>query len=377
MGCIYTELDCFINYSFEIKQKNKMQNSLIHPVNSARNRYSVWLWVSIAVSVSIISICILLRSQRKSTFDTRKREPNERVSLLSALRSNVDTGQYTGETKTPLPQDIDKTNEQFDLHNFATRKHFIYVDSDTYDPTTGKLEVIFETNLYNVIGLEMYSCSIPKSEYVISSVNNTFTFNNGSAYSIALTTGDYDAIELAAEIQSKIRAASSDSTFTCTYVAKTTTYSMTSTDAAFTISFSTAQRLLMYNIGFTSTSNTSTDLSGTHTLSTTGRVDLANSRYVQICSEEMRKHYVSTDIISTVDLSTALNYSRNIDESVIRTFPAPIKRWRSFTLQLYVKDPHSERRIYNNNNLVFHICFVAYTLTKKMNLEGIKHDFYY
>ena len=317
------------------------------------------IWTCALIVVAVLAACFWYESTHVSTHwrDTA----DKKINLSQAVNSTKNT--------LNIPEkivDIPSTKQQLIL-----QKQYIYVDSSTsFNPQTGILSVKFPTNLYNVVGFELFTCSIPRSEYIIHDANHTFSITTGTMdYVINLEKGDYDSISLAAELQAKVITATSDGSFTCLYVDKTTSYQFSSTAAAFTFNFTNSERLLQYNLGFSSQTANSTLVGGTHYLMSDHRIDLANSRYLMLQASSMKKHYINTDIIATIDMSAPLNFERR-DQHMIRRFPAPIKRWRSIDISMNTKHPYSEPSKYNTNGLVFHLCFVAYCLVRDQVQES-------
>jgi hypothetical protein len=270
----------------------------------------------------------------------------------------------------PEPKPEKETTLFTQEREFKKRRLFIYCDSDNYDAATGKLQLVFD--LRNVLSFELYSCSIPKGAYIINANNNQFTFRaGGTDTTIQLDVGDYDALTLAAHIQAQVRALAVRAAFTCSYEALTT--SLVCTDSSeFEIEFLSTHPSLQYSLGFATQTNTSADQDGTQTLRAPNRLDLFHSRYLQIRGLDMKRHYVNTDIIGTVDLVNDINYNRGFDQHFEREFPVPIERWKKLTLQLEQKMPYTAAEPFQNNGLAFHMCFCVTVLTT--NIKRNYHD---
>ena len=333
----------------------------------------------ITAVVSIVTVLLVIVAVSVHSNSSLMKQPllpdwaPEKTSLLSQPNNdftqlNTDiTTNTTNTTKATQSKATPVTSTQ--VNRSITRNNFVFVDSDLYDSDTGTLPVTFD--LRNVISLELYSISIPKGQYVISSLNDSFTVTTGGTdYTIELSTGDYDAEELAAHVQAQVRAGTGDVTFTCEYIALTTSYKFSSTAAEFQLVFTDADRLLQYNFGLPQQSNTSSNSGGTHTLEGS-RIDLFNARYLQISCDEMRKHYTNTNVIATVDLSDELNYKRGYDSHFVREFPSPIERWRGLTLKLQTKMPYVDLQPYENRGLGFHLCLCLETLHKQQDVREI------
>ena len=333
--------------------------------------------ITAVVSVVVVLFVVLAVAVSHSFSSSLLKRPflPELAPEKTTLLSQPDNEVFNGPNETNEPTDVgaitSKENSvpSAQVNRSVTRNNFVFVDSDSYDSSTGTLPVTFD--LRNVISLELYSISLPKGEYVISALNDSFTVTTGGTdYTIGLSTGDYDAEELAAHVQAQIRAGTGDATFTCEYVALTTSYKFSSTAAEFQLVFTDADRLLQYNFGLPQQSNTSSNSGGTHTLEGS-RIDLFNARYLQISCDEMRKHYTNTNVIATVDLSDELNYHRGYDSHFKREFPSPIERWRGLTLKLQTKMPYVDLQPYNNRGLGFHLCLCIQTLHKQQDLFSI------
>lgn len=332
--------------------------------------------ITAVVSVVVVLFVVLAVAVSHSSSSSLLKRPflpelaPEKTTLLSQLDNEVFNGPNPNEptevsTITSKENPVPSTG----ANRSVTRNNFVFVDSDLYDSSTGTLPVTFD--LRNVISLELYTISIPKGQYVISSLNDSFTVTTGGTdYTIGLSTGDYDAEELAAHVQAQIRAGTGDATFTCGYIALTTSYKFSSTTAEFQLVFTDSDRLLQYNFGLPQQTNTSSNSGGTHTLEGS-RIDLFNARYLEISCEEIRKHYTNTNVIATVDLSDELNYKRGYDSHFVREFPSPIERWRGLTLKLQTKMPYVDLQPYNNRGLGFHLCLCIQTLHKQQDIRQI------
>jgi hypothetical protein len=333
--------------------------------------------ITAVVSVVVVLFVVLAVAMSHSSSSSLLKRPflpelaPEKTTLLSQPDNEVFNGPNEPDEPTEVSTITSKATPvtSAQVNRSVTRNNFVFVDSDLYDSNTGTLPVTFD--LRNVISLELYSISIPKGQYVISSLNNSFTVTTGGTdYTIGLSTGDYDAKELAAHVQAQIRAGTGDATFTCEYIALTTSYKFSSTAAEFQLVFTDADRLLQYNFGLPQQSNTSSNSGGTHTLDGS-RIDLFNARYLQISCDEMRKHYTNTNVIATVDLSDELNYKRGYDSHFLREFPSPIERWRGITLKLQTKMPYVDLQPYQNRGLGFHLCLCLETLHKQQDVREI------
>lgn len=127
-------------------------------------------------------------------------------------------------------------------------------DRDNYITTTSSE---FSINLQNsinqrIIGYGLKSAIIPKTNYNIPIIRNTFTFNNSiSTSTITITPGNYTMTELLAEITTQLNALGFD-TYTVTYNPISGKVTFQSTLAAFTLNptLSTQQGSILYKLGF-------------------------------------------------------------------------------------------------------------------------------
>mgnify|MGYP001330106509 CR=1 FL=1 len=297
------------------------------------------------------------------------------LSRYNTDHANSDNDIYHNSNFEP-DFDLDSKKKKDLTYNFdpitlktQARLQNVFVDSTNYDQLTGKLTINF--NFKNIISIELYTAAFPKGEYVISILNNTIIYiQNGTRNTIVLSTGDYDAEELASEIQSKIKAI--DTTYSCTYSHRTTSINHRSSSASFSLEISSL--LLQSNLGLNSTLSSSVDTGGgTHIINGPARVDLLNSRYLLIKSAKLENHYGNTDIIATVDIPNPINFYRGGKEHLQRQFAAPIKSLKTLNLCLETKNPYTNSRPYQTLGLGFHFTLAVRTLVTENDIFSLKN----
>jgi len=115
----------------------------------------------------------------------------------------------------------------------------------------------FRVNLQNpinqrIIGYGLKSAVIPKTNYNIPSIRNTFTFFDGVAnYTVTVPAGNYTITELLAEIQTLLNALGPN-TFTLTYstISGKVTWSTTGPAMIINPTLDTSQGSVLYKLGF-------------------------------------------------------------------------------------------------------------------------------
>jgi hypothetical protein len=133
----------------------------------------------------------------------------------------------------------------------------LVINSEDRENYLGTTSTVFTVNLQNpinqkIVGYGLKSAIIPKTNYNIPAIRNTFTFNNSiSTSTITITPGNYTMTELLAEIQTQLNALGFD-TYTVTYNSISGKVTFQSTLAAFTINptLSTQQGSILYKLGF-------------------------------------------------------------------------------------------------------------------------------
>ena len=246
-----------------------------------------------------------------------------------------------------------------------TRMLHVHVNQTNYDSTTGKLTVPVDEK--NVESFEIFTASIPKSEYVISSHNDTFEITqSGTTYTInTLVHGIYTASSLATELGTRITAAVSG-TMTVSYSAVTETYTFTISSGEFTIDF-TNYPVLGAMLGFSS-SALSVD-SSSSAVAAPNRVDLTRGRFLEISGTGMNKYYGNTDVIANIDLSQEVN--RHRDLSCVRTFIQNSPMY-DVILDMKVQEADGTYSIYNNRGLAFQITFLVRVVVDCINTDGLQ-----
>jgi hypothetical protein len=192
----------------------------------------------------------------------------------------------------------------------------------------------------NCVAVELVKAVIPKGEYTVTSTENTLqiratTSPASSFIDVTLNVGDYNISTLAAEIQSKVRAAYS-ATFTVTYVALTSTIRFSDAGAAFDGILHTQ---LAYMLGFPSATFASSG--GGNTVVGTNRVDIFGNRKVQIRTLELDGpdgHY--NGIMESIHLPSDLTEWVNTSpiELTLRKFQHP-RAIDQLTLSIKTRHP--------------------------------------
>lgn len=328
------------------------------------------VWIVIAAIAITLVLGFVVADALTSSFANTKTRTDcaapEKTTLVLSQETDQSSDSLTDKT---LDETLDKTpvttttkfNKQLGFRNV-----FVYVDSNAYDPSTGRLKLTFD--LKNVLSFELYAAAIPKGSYVIQlGINDSFDFTaNASTTRITIPKGDYDAETLAAAVQTAVQQQAGVETFACSYERLTTSLVFQSEADAFSLSFDEGS-FLKHNLGLgTATEHTSTIVNGVHTLAAAHRVDLFGSRYLKIEGDSMRKHYIDSSSVATVHLADEINYTRGHADMIVRDFPVPIKRWREVTLTLYEDSPFIPRQIFNPNGLGFHLTFVARVMVQKL-----------
>ena len=319
---------------------------------------TLFIQINIAFTILII-IGLFIFNQRNSIFKNEIKtlhSPPLKYKLTDTPTSNSFKDDVTVESEFKYKEDINLKNIQKEI---KTHTEFLFVNSKFYDQTSGTI-TLKDLKFKNVIGLELYSYSFPKSTYVINSQNNQFIFKDDTdnSFLITLSIGDYDALSLCTELQNKIRAATTNS-INVTYVESLTGIKFSNVDA-FTLEFS--KILLQYNLGFKDNINTSELISGNQVLQSTGRIDLFNNRYVQIRSPQLKKFYGNTDIVALLNTENPINY--NMYDQQQREFLIACDYLKKLTFYLETVNPYAESTIFQTNNLGFHLCFIVKSLVE-------------
>ena len=141
--------------------------------------------------------------------------------------------------------------------NQALRIQDLIIDSKDRENYITTSSNNFRVDLANpingrVVAYGLKSAVIPKTNYNIPAVRNTFTFNNSiSTSTITITPGNYTMTELLAEITTQLNALGFD-TYTVTYNSISGKVTFQSTLAAFTLNptLDTSQGSILYKLGF-------------------------------------------------------------------------------------------------------------------------------
>ena len=166
----------------------------------------------------------------------------------------------------------------------------------------------------------MLNYSIPKSEYVISSHNDTLQITqSGTTYTVdTIVHGIYNVDELATELGTRISAFISG-TMTVTFVDLTETFTFTVSSGDFTLDFRNYP-VLGTMLGF---DPTATIDSASSVATAPNRADLTRGRYLEIVGAGFSKYYGNTDTVAYLDMTQDINTVR--DASCVRTFTQPVK----------------------------------------------------
>lgn len=121
---------------------------------------------------------------------------------------------------------------------------YLKVDSAFRDDQTTSQEeydLTLKIPIKNVLRMRLLSANVPRSMYpVITGFNDQLrVFVDGTGYDIILPEQNYSAAQLAAELQSLIRTASSDTTFLVTFDPQTGRLSFTSPTFSHDVTFAT------------------------------------------------------------------------------------------------------------------------------------------
>ena len=286
--------------------------------------------------------------------------PNTTTTSSTSTNTNNENKTKTKGIKPMYMDNIDSVG-----FKRRTRMLHVHVNQTDYNSTTGKLTV--PINEKNVESFEIFTASIPKSEYVISSHNDTLEITqSGTTYTInTLVHGIYTASSLATELGTRITAAVSG-TMTVSYSAVTETYTFTISSGEFTIDF-TNYPVLGAMLGFSS-SALSVD-SSSSVVTAPNRVDLTRGRFLEISGTGMNKYYGNTDVVANIDLSQEVN--RHRDLSCVRTFIQNSPMY-DVILDMKVQEADGTYSIYNNRGLAFQITFLVRVVVDCINTDGLQ-----
>ena len=209
-------------------------------------------------------------------------------------------------------------------------------------PNPNSYEIPFEDDINDVKTAKLIYMDIPMSLYLINENFNTIYFNiNSISYMATIPPGNYNATELASEMQSQINAvvasASVATTFAVTYNTRLDKFTFSSTLLAFSLLFANKPRNLASLLGFSDikaqyTSDTNSQITSEF------RINLNYNNYIIMDIEQF-------DMLKSIDRdlnksfamiprsSTNLNI---IDElNIIKHFSPSIPRLNKLRVRLY------------------------------------------
>ena len=209
-------------------------------------------------------------------------------------------------------------------------------------PNPNSYEIPFEDDINDVKTAKLIYMDIPMSLYLINENFNTIYFNiNSISYMATIPTGNYNATELASEMQTQINAvvasASVATTFAVTYNTRLDKFTFSSTLLAFSLLFANKPRNLASLLGFSDikaqyTSDTNSQITSEF------RINLNYNNYIIMDIEQF-------DMLKSIDRdlnksfamipssSTNLNI---IDElNIIKHFSPSIPRLNKLRVRLY------------------------------------------
>lgn len=209
-------------------------------------------------------------------------------------------------------------------------------------PNPNSYEIPFEDDINDVKTAKLIYMDIPMSLYIINENFNTIYFNiNSISYMATIPTGNYNASELASEIQNQMNAittsASVSTSFTVTYNTRLDKFTFTSSLLAFSLLFADKPRNLSILLGFSDiktqyTSDTNRQITSEF------RINLNYNNYIIMDIEQF-------DMLKSIDRdlnksfamiphnSTNLNI---IDElNIIKHFSPSIPRLNKLRVRLY------------------------------------------
>jgi hypothetical protein len=237
-----------------------------------------------------------------------------------------------------------------------TRMLHLHVNQTDYDVTTGILTV--PVNQTSVEAFELYTASIPKSEFVISVHNDTFDIvhvdpaNPDFTGAVTVPQGLYTGATLDAALTTAINAQLTGTPVTVTYNTLTESFTFATTATSLSLNFSSTA-IIGTMLGFVP-ADTPTTAAASQT--SPNRIDLTRGRFLEVGGGGMDRHYGNTDVVANVDLSLEINPHRDL--SCVRTFVQPVHIF-DLKLSLRVQEADGTYSIYNNRGLGFQIAFLA------------------
>ena len=143
---------------------------------------------------------------------------------------------------------------------------YIHIDSADRDlvkyPNVYKFRSTFQAPYNNVIGIELVSADMPKTNYVVvAGVNDKFDYYynaaTGEVFTVTLTAGDYTSTTLATELKTQLEAADATST---SYSAST--WTITTSNSHFVFTHSATDFTFLFSTG--TSADTTTDVGNRH-----------------------------------------------------------------------------------------------------------------
>lgn len=307
--------------------------------------------------LSICIVSVLIYFYTKSILQSHRQTNTTRTRLLrrpEIASECLENDEYVQELEPDEFQNYKYLERQ--------RSYFVTVDSDVYDVSTGTISV--PINLRQVLSVELFSASIPKTEYVINQYNDRFNVTvNSSTSTVILSHGDYDSNTLGDHLQEKLRLISNLSTITVTFSTVTSKYTFTQSSTTYSFDF-TGYELLAYNLGLSNTESTTNGV-----ITAANKCDLSNGRYLLIKCKQLEKEYINTDVIGTVPLYEKLNIVQGIRGTSIREFLQPLERVKTLELILKSKFPRITPKPYNSHGLSFQFVLLIKTFNRSFDYK--------
>lgn len=232
----------------------------------------------------------------------------------------------------PRPPSGNAPASDADVYSYKTKDVVI----DSSDRNTGLFpdpqayEIQLDEEIQDVTSLELVGADVPFPEYLVNQRNKVFQcrLNGGASEAVVLAAGDYDAVNLAAEVQGALNAISPNA-FSVRYIARTDAYQI-ACRSPFSLKFpqgvASPARLLGHPAGveIAAQFDASVDPIFTHHVTSKYRRDFQADRYLVLHIEPAYAKYNPQN--------TAINKSFaivpvNIDSMNVRSKNAHIKRF--------------------------------------------------
>jgi hypothetical protein len=313
--------------------------------------------------------------------DTLEGAPSRRVHRLSAPPNSPPVSpfyaqQFVGQLADALrSQPQPNPGRDLFLHDYSgvefkrrTRMLHIHVNHTAYDATTGKLTVPVQQK--NVESFELYVASVPKTEFVISADNKTFTVahvdptNPDFDGTATVVEGIYTAITLAPALQTAINAELTGTPVSVVYSSLTESYTFATTATSVSLDFRN-YGVLGTMLGFVAADSPTTAAAS---VASSNRVDLTRGRFLELSGTGMNAYYGNSDVVATVDLTSEINAHRDL--TCVRTFVQPVAM-HNLVLDLRVQEADGSYSIYNNRGLAFQMTFLARVVVDCINTEKL------